>query len=166
MLKQGFSLIELMIVMAIISVLATMSLPTFQGAIIRAQLQEAIVLSDGIKKSIHQYYEMHHTFPDDNASAQVPQSKHLIGNFVKGITVQNGAIHIKLGNRINGQIAGKFLSLRPSIVTDSPNSPISWVCGYAEAVNGMTAIGDNQTSVPSLYLSPDCHSWKIVDSNP
>jgi type IV pilus assembly protein PilA len=50
--------------------------------------------------------------------------------------------------------------LRPAIVTANPNSPISWLCGYAEPVNGMSAIGKNHTTVPSLYLSPACRVWK------
>jgi len=149
-----------MIVIAIISILATMALPTYQDIIIRAQIKEAMELSEGIKKSIHQYYEIQQKFPVDNSSAQVPKSTHLIGNFVTGIEVQNGAIHISLGNRINAHVKGKILSLYPAIVTENPSSPISWLCGYAEAVDGMTTIGENHTTVPSLYLSPACRTWK------
>ncbi len=160
MFKQGFTLIELMIVIAIISIMATMALPTYQDFIIRTQIKEAMAISDGIKKSIRDYYNIHHTFPVDNSTAQVPKPRHLIGNFVTGIEVQDGAIHISLGNRINAHAIGKILSLRPAIVTDNPSSPISWLCGYAEPVDGMEVIGENQTTVPSLYLSPACRAWK------
>jgi type IV pilus assembly protein PilA len=98
-------------------------------------------------------------FPADNPTANVPKPEHLIGNFVTGVQVENGAIHISLGNRINAHVEGKVLSLRPAIVTENPSSPISWLCGYAEAVPGMTAIGENRTTVPSLYLSPACRAW-------
>jgi type IV pilus assembly protein PilA len=160
MFKQGFTLIELMVVIAIISIMASMAIPTYQDIIIRTQIKEAMELSQGVKKSINEYYKIHKSFPANNLTAQLPKTKHLIGNFVTGITVENGAIHISLGNRVNTLVKGKYLTIRPAIVTENPTSPISWLCGYAEAVNGMTAIGENRTTIPGLYLSPKCRSWK------
>jgi len=157
---QGFTLIELMIVVAIIGILGSMAIPTYQDYIIRAQIHEAMNLSDGVKKSITDYYVANQRFPTNNKMAGVPKPVHLIGNFVTGIQVKEGAIHITLGNRINAHVEGKVLSLRPATVAANPGSPISWVCGYAEPVNGMTAIGENNTTVPSLYLSLGCRAWK------
>ncbi len=159
-LKQGFTLIELMIVVAIIGILGSMAIPTYQDFIIRAQTKEAMNLADGVKKAITLYYVANKTFPENNQTAEVPAPEHLIGNFVTEVEVKDGAIHITLGNRINAHVENKVLSLRPAIVTDNPSSPISWLCGYAEPVDGMTAIGDEKTSVPSLYLSPACRAWK------
>lgn len=159
-LKQGFTLIELMIVVAIIGILGSMAIPTYQDFIIRAQITEAMNLADGVKKAITNHYLANQTFPMDNQAAGVPQPEHLIGNFVTGVKVENGAIHVTLGNRINAHVKGKVLSLRPATVTENPSSPMSWLCGYAEPVNGMTAVGSNDTSVPSLYLSPACRAWK------
>lgn len=158
--QSGFTLIELMIVVAIIGILGSMAIPTYQDYIIRAQIHEAMNLSEGVKKSITDYYVANQRFPTDNTMAGVPKSAHLIGNFVTGIQVKEGAIHITLGHRINAHVKGKVLSLRPSTVTANPSSPISWLCGYAEPVNGMTANGENNTTVPSLYLSPACRTWK------
>jgi type IV pilus assembly protein PilA len=158
--QSGFTLIELMIVVAIIGILGSMAIPTYQDYIIRAQIHEAMNLSEGVKKSITDYYVVNQSFPSDNKMAGVPKPPHLIGNFVTGIQVKEGAIHITLGNRINAHVKGKILTLRPTTVVDSPSSPISWLCGYAEPVNGMTANGENNTTVPSLYLSPACRTWK------
>jgi len=158
--QPGFTLIELMIVVAIIGILGSMAIPTYQDFIIRAQINEAMNLSEGVKKSITDYYVANQGFPANNQVAGVPKSAHLIGNFVTGIEVKDGAIQVTLGNRINAHVKGKVLSLRPAIVTDNPSSPISWLCGYAEPVDGMTAVGDNNTTVPSLYLSMSCRAWK------
>ncbi len=159
-LSQGFTLIELMIVVAIIGILGSMALPTYQDFIIRAQVEEAMNLTAGVKKSINNYYLANQTFPTDNQMAGVPKPEHLIGNFVTGVQVKDGAIHITLGNRINAHVNNKVLSLRPAIVTANPSSPIAWLCGYAEPVTGMTAIGENNTTVPGLYISLDCRTWK------
>lgn len=154
--KRGFTLIELMVVVAIIAILTSMAIPTFQEFVVRAQITEAINLSDSLKKSITEYYTVHQQFPENNQMAGLPKPEHLIGNFVSNIEVQAGAIHILLGNRINVQMAGKILTLRPAVVTANPSSPISWLCGYANAVSGMTAVGNNKTTIPINYLSMDC----------
>jgi len=156
---KGFTLIELMIVVAIIGILATMSVPTFQDRIIRAQISEALTLTEGIKKTITEYYSFTQQFPLNNQEANLPKPEHLIGNFIKSMSIEKGAIHVKLGNRINSRIAGKMLTLRPAVVSGSPTSPISWLCGNAKAVNGMEAVGENKTNVPELYLMIECRTW-------
>lgn len=155
-LKQGFTLIELMIVVAIISILSTMAIPTFQEFVIRAQITEAIRLSDSLKQSITEYYVKHKQFPKDNQMAGLPKPEYLIGNFVTNMTLQDGALHITLGNKINAYVTGKTLTLRPATVTESPNSPISWLCGYSNPVPGMSAVGANKTTIPISYLSMEC----------
>jgi type IV pilus assembly protein PilA len=158
-LTGGFTLIELMIVVAIIGILSTMAIPSYQDFVIRAQLHEAMSLTEGVKKSITEYYVTHQQFPKDNQMAGVPKPEHLIGNFVTGVQVKDGAIQVTLGNRINAHVADKLLTLRPAIVTANPSSPIAWLCGYAQPVNGMTAMGENQTNVPELYLALECRQW-------
>jgi len=157
--RQGFTLIELMIVLAIIGTMATMAIPAYQDYVIRSQIAEALQLSKPIQKAVAEIYQQQQIFPADNAQAGVPHPEFLIGNYVKNITVERGAINITLGHKIHAQLTDKMLTLRPAVVSGSPGSPISWLCGYAKPVPGMEGVGNNQTSVPSLYLAPNCRAW-------
>lgn len=160
--KRGFTLIELMIVVAIIGVLSTLAVPTYQDFVVRAQISEGLKLAEPIQRAVETYYQTQQHFPENNATAGVPQSQHLIGNYVSSIEVSGGAIHITLGHRVNANVANKVLSLRPATVIDSPSSPLSWVCGYAEPVPGMQAAGNNRTDVPSLFVSLECRQWQAA----
>lgn len=99
-----------------------------------------------------EYYLSNGRFPADNAAAGIAKSENLIGNYVAGIGVEEGAIHIQFGNRADQSIAGKWLSLQPAIISANPEGPVSWWCGYAPPIKGMTAQGRNMTSVPAAYL--------------
>jgi type IV pilus assembly protein PilA len=158
--NTGFTLIELMIVVAIIGIMSVMAVPTFHQYVVRTQVTEALELTESIKKAVTGYYTAQKQFPADNQAAGVPLPEHLIGNFTSRVEVENGAIHITLGNRINARLENKILTLRPVYVTANTTSPISWVCGYAEAADGMTAQGENRTNVSPFYLSIKCRAWK------
>ena len=70
--------------------------------------------------------------------------------------VDNGSIHIYLGNRINKNAAGKILSIRPALIPDEPQVPVSWVYGYASVPTGMAVVGENKTSIASQFLPVNC----------
>lgn len=159
MRKNGFTLIELMIVIAIISILATIAVPNYQDRIIRAQIMEALEIGNSLQPAINDFYKTKQRFPADNQEARVPLPDHLIGNFVTGVTLEKGALHIALGNKVNAHVAGRVLSVRPAYVSANKSSPISWLCGNARAVSGMQAQGENRTTVPENYLPLPCRSW-------
>ncbi|BBL74321.1 pilin [Methylomagnum ishizawai] len=123
---------------------------------IRSQIQEALLLGAPGKTAVTEVYASLGQFPRDNPAAGLPDPEQLIGNYTTGIAVEDGAIHIALGNRADPAINGKTISLRPARVGDNPASPLSWLCGYAEPVRGMVAQGANRTSVPALYLPVEC----------
>jgi type IV pilus assembly protein PilA len=155
---SGFTLIELMIVVAILGVLATLAVPTFQERVIRAQVNEAISLSEFAKESVAAYFRANKRMPRNNGEAGLPPADKIIGNYVTSLEVADGAIQVTLGNRINRNANGKVLTLRPAVVIDYPQVPISWNCGVAEAPVAMKHFGENRTNLSPPYLPVDCRS--------
>ncbi|MFD2231458.1 pilin [Alkalimarinus sediminis] len=154
--ERGFTLIELMIVVSIIGILAAVAIPSYQTYVTRAQVSEALVIADELKTSIKDYYKFKGLFPRDNAQAGIPMPNQLIGNYVSSIELSEGAFHITMGNKVNINLKDKVLTLRPVVVAGSPASPFSWLCGYSQAVSGMTAMGDNRTDIEKAFLPAAC----------
>lgn len=154
--NTGFTLIELMIVVAIIGILASISLPAYQDYTTRAKVAEAIALISELKPNVISYYKAKSKFPKDNMQAGIPDSHYIIGNFVQGVSVKSGAINIEMGNKVPEHIMGKILTLRPIVVIGSPESPISWLCGNDVVPSGMKAVGENLTTLEEKHLPGAC----------
>ena len=156
MKQNGFTLIELMIVVAIIGILAAIAIPAYQDYTIRAQVIEAMSLTSGMKGSIDEYFKDRGVFPADNEAAGTPLPEQMIGNYVTEILVEGGAMHVQFGNYANARIENKILSIRPLIVPGSPLTPVSWNCGLREPPNGMQAVGENRTTIEPKYVPSAC----------
>ncbi|EMU0756407.1 pilin, partial [Neisseria gonorrhoeae] len=92
-LQKGFTLIELMIVIAIVGILAAVALPAYQDYTARAQVSEAILLAEGQKSAVTEYYLNHGEWPENNTSAGVASSPTDIkGKYVKSVTVAKGVV--------------------------------------------------------------------------
>jgi len=155
---SGFTLIELMIVIAIIGIIATMAVPSYQERVIRAQVTEGLGLAEFAKQAIAQYYTRTHQMPHDNQVAGLPPADHIVGTYVEQLTVRSGAINIVFGNQSNRNLVGKTLTIRPAAVPEYPQVPLSWVCGSADVPKKMRALGENETKMPATYLPIDCRS--------
>ncbi len=104
--QQGFTLIELMIVVAIIGILAMVAMPAYSRYLVRAQVAEGLNLSGPLKVGVVEFYEMNGAFPANNSEAALEPPASYTGSYVSTITV-NGAVNSVLyGNNANSQISG------------------------------------------------------------
>ncbi|ENV6334214.1 pilin, partial [Neisseria gonorrhoeae] len=111
-LQKGFTLIELMIVIAIVGILAAVALPAYQDYTARAQVSEAILLAEGQKSAVTEYYLNHGEWPEDNTSAGVASASDIKGKYVESVTVEKGVVTAKMNSTgVNKEIQGKKLSL-------------------------------------------------------
>ncbi|HFR9103624.1 TPA: pilin, partial [Neisseria gonorrhoeae] len=126
-LQKGFTLIELMIVIAIVGILAAVALPAYQDYTARAQVSEAILLAEGQKSAVTEYYLNHGEWPKDNTSAGVASSPSDIkGKYVQKVEVNNGVVTAQMKpSGVNNEIKGKRLSLWGR----RENGSVKWFCG-------------------------------------
>lgn len=159
--RRGFTLIELMIVISIIGILATMAVPSFQDRVIRTQVSEGLGLAELAKQAVQAHYSKTRRLPSNNEAAGLPPADRIVGTFVSAVSVLDGVVTITFGNQSNRNLANKKIALRPATVPDYPQVPIAWVCGTAGVPNKMRVNGDNSTDLPAHHLPLDCRSSGI-----
>ncbi|HGK0266940.1 TPA: pilin, partial [Neisseria gonorrhoeae] len=139
-LQKGFTLIELMIVIAIVGILAAVALPAYQDYTARAQVSEAILLAEGQKSAVTEYYLNNGKWPSDNSAAGVASSATDIkGKYVKEVKVENGVVTAQMASTgVNNEIKGKKLSLWAKRQAGS----VKWFCGQPVTRNDDVAKDD------------------------
>ncbi|HFC7474523.1 TPA: pilin [Neisseria meningitidis] len=153
-LQKGFTLIELMIVIAIVGILAAVALPAYQDYTARAQVSEAILLAEGQKSAVTEYYLNHGEWPANNSSAGVASSSEIKGKYVQSVEVAKGVITATMASsNVNNEIKGKKLSLWAK----RQNGSVKWFCGQPvtradnnTANDDVTAATDNNINTKHL----------------
>ena len=131
-MQKGFTLIELMIVVAIIAILAAIAIPAYQDYVIRSQVSEGLSLADGSKTAVAEFYTNKGYPPASNGSAGVASPASIAGNYVGSLTIgTNGLIQVQYGvnggtggAKANSAIVGAILDLSPITGAGS----IQWTC--------------------------------------
>ncbi|WP_235276162.1 pilin [Methylotenera sp. G11] len=152
----GFTAIEMMVVIAILAILATIAIPSGMARIVKEQVVTAMPLADIAKAPVAASWKLEKTLLADNEAAGLPAHNKIVNNYVSGVLVENGAIHMTFGNKAHPIIKGKTLSMRPAVIEDSPIVPVTWVCGNAKAPEQMTVMGANKTDIAPEYLPYIC----------
>jgi type IV pilus assembly protein PilA len=168
-MQKGFTLIELMIVIAIIGILAAIAIPAYQNYTIRAQVTEGLNLADGWKTQVSEFFTQNGQYPVSTTNAPAAASNTVmfvtgatIGKYVSAIAVAKGAITVTYSNAggfvASKKISGNTLSLTPY---NNANGDIVWVCGLATQPPGAVldaSAAAGATNVPTQYLPSACHN--------
>src|SRR5688500_12115311 len=158
-IQKGFTLIELMIVVAIIGILAAIAIPAYQDYTIRAQVTEGLNLAGAVKAAVAESFAQDGSWPADNTAAGVGLATEITGKYVTSVTVNNGGITIQYGNQVNENIAGETLGLLPAT---SENDDVIWVCGLRDTPSGATdasgAVATTSGEMDPKYLPQTCRA--------
>ncbi len=148
-LQKGFTLIELMIVVAIIGILAAIAIPAYQDYIIRSQVSEGLAMASSVKASVAEFYADRGTWPANAAALGIDNLP--TGKYVSSINVTAGEILITYGNDVNTKIdaAHNTLRLRPGA---SANGDIIWQCGDRALTASADFAGVNDTATGGTLL--------------
>lgn len=124
----GFTLIELMIVVAIIGILAAIAIPAYQDYVIRAQVSEANILAGGLKPQVADIYANEGKLASMNSGKLgIPVAASVTGKYTAKVAVTAGLITAHMGKEANAKVSGQTLALSPLQNAGS----LAWQCHFS-----------------------------------
>jgi type IV pilus assembly protein PilA len=150
--QSGFTLIELMIVVAIIGILAAIAIPAYQNYTVRAQVAEGLNMAAMSKAPIVDAFVNKGRPPVDRADAGMTANPtDTVGKYIQSVNVQNGVLIVMFGNEANAAIAGLTLTITPY---ETANGGVAWRCGSAAAPAGLNPLGTASGGTATTYIAP------------
>ncbi len=130
-IQHGFTLIELMIVVAIIGILASIAIGSYQSYSVRAQVSEGLSMSGPLKKGVAAFVNENGSFPTDNADAALQTAADYAGTYVDSISVNGAVISILFGNDASARISGETVTLTAA----NNQGSVSWTCATGGVIS-------------------------------